>query len=313
MGDKKFIAFYVCTNGLGHYKRVYEIVNHLSDSFDITIYCSKKQAEKIGLHNKCRYVFYKVDNIRWDKVVEGQYKEVEKTYFDWLMEYGPTVKKYDLIVSDNLSGLLNFRNDIILSGSFLWGDVFKDYLGTNGISSHEEVLIKAYNPIILTNKYVETQSIKEYNNKIQFGFGCQYRENSKGTILRTILLEPSLSYRGTYRGFLDSISSLNKFDITNNLSYINNVRIVARPGVGTITHCVEYNIPLVALYSDDDSKEIIELADRVEELGIGIKQNINEPLDEEKFKLTESNINFFTKSKFDKNGYRDIAQYLKSL
>lgn len=313
MGYKKSLAFYVCTNGLGHYKRVKEIAENLTGKYNVFIYCLKHQADKIGHAKNCTYIYYTGDNIRWDKALEGSYEEVEKIYFDWIMKYGPSVNYYDVVVSDNIVGLLNFRPDIILSGSFLWKDVFESKFGTNGISSHDEVLLQAYKPLLLTNRYVETQSVKQYNNKKQFGFGCIERENIISAIDKTILLEPSLTYGGKYREYLDKISSQFKFDFSNNLSYINNVRIVARPGVGTITHCVEYNIPLIALYSNDDSKEILELADTVENLGIGIKQCIEEPLDTGKFTLTEDSKNFFNSYKFIKNGYRDIADYLISL
>jgi hypothetical protein len=52
---------------------------------------------------------------------------------------------------------------------------------------------------------------------------------------------------------------------------------VFRPGVGTITDCVQYNSPMVLVYSENDSKEILHLANRVieMELGLGILVNSN--------------------------------------
>jgi hypothetical protein len=41
-----------------------------------------------------------------------------------------------------------------------------------------------------------------------------------------------------------------------------------------ITTCVSKRIPIVALWADEDSSEIKHLAKKVEELGIGIRQNV---------------------------------------
>ena len=86
--------------------------------------------------------------------------------------------------------------------------------------------------------------------------------------------------------------------------------MIARPGVGTITHCIENYIPLVALYSNRDSQEIIELATIIEKLKIGLKFNVDEPIDISKFNyIRDGNINFNTDIK--KDGYSDIANYIE--
>lgn len=309
------IAFYCCSNGLGHFKRITEIVKYLKDDFDITIYCTENQKNTIGEVSNVRYTYYTLDNIRWDIVLDGKANQMFDTYSKWLSIYGPTTSDYDLVVSDNIVGLLEYRSDIILMGSFLWKDVLKSKLGENIISSKDEELLIKYNPILLTNKYVETQSVKSYTNKIQFGFGCEQRMQVAAEIDKTIWQAPSLTYSSKYAKFIDRLSQEEELNlgITDNLSYIYNVRIIARPGVGTITHCVEHYIPLVALYSDEDSEEIKELAQIVEDLKIGFKQNINEPVRITQFKLQSSNTNFCYAGKFEKEGYKNIAKYLKTL
>lgn len=311
--SKRSIAFYCCSNGLGHYKRISEVAKKLTDTCNITIYCSEYQPKKIGFVDDVNYIFYKLDNLRWDKILEGKYSEVEINYFDWIMEYGPTTAYYDIVVSDNIVGLLNFRDDVILSGSFLWKDVFKSHIGQNNISSHDEVLLESYKPTLITNKYVETQSVKEYSNKIQYGFGCPQEMKVASDTKYTMLQYPSLPYLKEYNKYLDLLQDIEELGCTKDLSYIYDTRMVARPGVGTITHCVQYRIPLIALYSEKDSEEIVELAHRVEELRIGYKQNINEPFNMKNIKLLRDNTNYCYAESFEKDGYKNIAEYLKKL
>ena len=43
---KPTIAFYTCSNGYGHFKRVIEVAGHLQQDFCIDIYCEKFQYDK---------------------------------------------------------------------------------------------------------------------------------------------------------------------------------------------------------------------------------------------------------------------------
>ena len=313
MGNKKSIAFYTCSNGLGHFKRVTEVAKFLKDDFNVTIYCSKFQPHIIGKLSNVKYIFYTQDNIRWDLVLKGEHDLAIDQYLNWSDRYLETISEYDIVVSDNLVSLCKERKDTILMGSFFWSDVFKDYLGDNFLSSLEDALLKYRQPLVLTNKYLETQSMKEYTNKEQFGFGGKDGVKIISDIKYIIELEPSLNYSSKYRTKIKEIIEASKFGIKDNLSYINNTCIVARPGVGTITHCVEHLIPLIALYSENDSSEIKELAQYVEELNIGFKQDINEPIRTAKLKGLHSNSNMIHTFSLEKNGYEQIANYIKSI
>ena len=313
MGNKKSIAFYTCSNGLGHFKRVTEVAKFLKDDFNVTIYCSKFQPHIIGKLSNVKYIFYTQDNIRWDLVLKGEHDLAIDQYLNWSDRYLETISEYDIVVSDNLVSLCKERKDTILMGSFFWSDVFKDYLGDNFLSSLDDALLKYRQPLVLTNKYLETQSMKAYTNKEQFGFGGKDGVKIISDIKYIIGLEPSLNYSSKYRTKIKEIIEASKFGIKDNLSYINNTCIVARPGVGTITHCVEHLIPLIALYSENDSSEIKELAQYVEELNIGFKQDINEPIRTAKLKGLHSNSNMIHTFSLEKNGYEQIANYIKSI
>lgn len=315
MENKKTIAVYCCTNGLGHFKRVSEVAKYLSLKNKVTIYCSPKQLSKIGPVENVSYILTE-NNLRWDKVVKGDYETVKDEYFNWLEKYGPTTDKYDIVISDNIVGLLNYRSSTILMGSFLWKDVLQSKIGINEISALEEELLSKYKPILITNKYVETQSVTEYSNKLQTGFGEKRQPRIAQEIKYLYYQSPSSDYGLGYSKVVDKIARLE-------LPYIKSggnipvfpepTAIIARPGVGTITHCVINQIPLIALFSRHDSQEIIELAEIVEKLKIGFKQDIDSPIRLDKFKQFKDNTNYCYAENFEDEGYIKISKYIESI
>jgi hypothetical protein len=304
---KKNLAFYTCSNGLGHFSRVLKISEYLLDTFNITIYCEKFQHDKFKPDINVDFIFYDISNIRWDKTLKENKVDFE-SYFKWCHLYGPTCLKYDYVVSDNLAGLLKFRKDIILSGSFFWKDVFFKKFKDNKLSEFDSFYIDHYKPVVLTNKYLETESIKKYKNKVQFGFGCKNNNYTKPKSYEPIAITPSLDYLLDYNLYMKNLP----FEATENIQVKDNCIYIIRPGVGMITHCIENNIPIVALYSKKDSSEIIELANKVEKLNIGFKQNIAKKFNIKKYNNL-MNEDIYNKVTFDKNGYKNIANYLKNL
>ena len=66
------------------------------------------------------------------------------------------------------------------------------------------------------------------------------------------------------------------------------------------------------MYDTNDSTEIIELAKRVDSLGIGYSHNISKGFDIKKFTDNTSNT-IYNKVKFEKEGYKKIAKFIKQL
>ena len=304
--DIKTIAFFCCSNGLGHFNRVLKICEYLPNNFKIDIYCEKFQYDKFKPSVNANFHFYKISNIRWDKTLNNNKVNFEQ-YYKWISMYGPVCSKYDIVISDNIVGLLRYNKNIILSGSFLWSDVFYKKFGKNKLTSFDKLLLEENSPVILTNKYLETDSIKKYKNKIQFGFGCSNKKYNKPSKYTPVGIKPSLNYSDKYNDYLINLP----FNISEDITICNECVYIVRPGVGMLTHCVENNIPIVALYSNDDSSEIIELAKRVEELNIGIKQNINDDFNLKKYNNLLNN--YIYNKDIEKEGYRDIANYIKEL
>jgi len=319
---KKTIAFFTCSNGYGHFKRVLEVASYLHNDFTIDIFCEKYQYDKFQPDIPVNFIFYRESNIRWDKTIKS--KKVDfQTYKNWIDYYGKNLHQYDYVVSDNIVGLLEHRPDTILMGSFLWKDVYNNKFGSNSISYYDEELILKHNPTIITNKYTETDSVKRYKNKLQFGFGCKHKQKITywDHIKTVVAVHPSLNYLNSYKKTLDQIKELCKphWEVTDDLTTTQECVYVCRPGVGMLTHCVEHNIPIIALYDLTDSNEIITLAKQVETLGIGTSHNTNnqkELLDGYfvGYKMQRFHNNrIYNKVDLEKNGYENTAKYLRNL
>ena len=312
----KKVSYFVCTNGYGHFVRMMRICKHLSSEYKIDVYCSERQYQKFKPNLNVNFKFYSTDNIRWDKIMQKN-SPLENEYFNWLEKYGKIAAQYDLVLSDNLVSLLKYNTNTIIIGSFLWKDVLEDKFSGNKISKLDEELINQHNPLILTNKYAETGTLKSYSNKRGFGWGCDikkpvYWKEPK----KIILVEPSLNYSTKYVDFLEKIKKiliLSKYKVDNSPAKTTTCIFFARPGLGTLTHCVENNIPIIALYSKDDSKEIIELAKRVDQLKIGFSYRIDRMFDLKKLNSLLNNEDIYKHTNFNKQGYKEIAKFLKNL
>ena len=73
--------------------------------------------------------------------------------------------------------------------------------------------------------------------------------------------------------------------------------VLARPGLGTITDCIRYSIPLISFYENNNA-EMIHNAERIKQIGIGqtllqiedVKTVITEELSEEVYEQRINSI-----------------------
>ena len=151
------VGFFVCSNGYGHFMRVSKIANQLkklNDSCEIDIFCEQYQIDKFQsiLVDDFNYIPYKSSNINWNTYLGGIRFDYDE-YMKWLNQYKDIVNDYDVVVSDNIVGLLKYRNDIILSSSFLWHDVMIDKFSNNPdvlkLYEFEQNLLTKYKPNML--------------------------------------------------------------------------------------------------------------------------------------------------------------------
>lgn len=309
----KKLAFVTCSNGYGHFKRILEVAKELIDFYEVTIYCEPYQLSKFNPTLNVTFIHPPYENIRWDKIVANR-KENYREYKKWLDWIGPNLLQYDIVVSDNVLGVLKYRTDTIIMGSFFWHEIIREKIPNSKIAKIELDLLIQHKPVILTNKHVEIGSVKDYINKVQAGFGFkQYVNSSNREDTFIAAIRPSLDYSKGYTNFFNNFIQEYKdyFNIHGNIDDSRSSLYVVRPGVGIITHCIEHRVPMLCLYDPSDSVEIRQLAFKVEELGFGLAHNILTPLTREKIQAAKLKDIYI--EEVEKNGYSKKASYLKSL
>lgn len=291
------IGIYVCSNGYGHFHRMLQVCAHLP-FHEIDIHCERYQYNRFKpTQENINFIFYEESNIRWDRKRVGS---IDTSGID----------KYDKVITDNLVEVLKYRPDALLSGSFLWSDIWREKYGNNDFSDEQDKIFHDVKPRVVCNGDVVFGQLKRYENKVDIGWGCKDNSNDDFNLNRIVCITPSLNYTEKYtEKFLEIRSEFqNDVDFSFNINHTDNSMFVIRPGLGMITTCVSHRIPIVALWDEDDSIEIQHLAHKVEELGIGISLNVNDDftLPSDVTKYRES----FKKLKL--NGYLKFASFINA-
>jgi len=286
------IGIYICSNGYGHFHRMLQVCTHLP-FHEIDIHCERYQYNRFKpTQDNLNFIFYKESNIRWDRKRVGS---IDTSGID----------KYDRVITDNLVEVLKYRPDALLSGSFLWSDIWREKYGNNDFSDEQDKIFHDVKPRVVCNGDVVFGQLKKYINKVDIGWGCKDNSTEDFNLNRIVCITPSLNYTEKYtEKFLEIRNEYqDDVDFSFNINHTDNSMFVIRPGLGMITTCVSHRIPIVALWDEDDSIEIQHLAHKVEELGIGISLNVNDDF------ILSSDVTKYRESfkKLNLNGYLKFA------
>ena len=286
------IGIYICSNGYGHFHRMLQVCTHLP-FHEIDIHCERYQYNRFKpTQDNLNFIFYKESNIRWDRKRVGS---IDTSGID----------KYDRVITDNLVEVLKYRPDALLSGSFLWSDIWREKYGNNDFSDEQDKIFHDVKPRVVCNGDVVFGQLKKYINKVDIGWGCKDNSTEDFNLNRIVCITPSLNYTEKYtEKFLEIRNEYqDDVDFSFNINHTDNSMFVIRPGLGIITTCVSHRIPIVALWDEDDSIEIQHLAHKVEELGIGISLNVNDDF------ILSSDVTKYRESfkKLNLNGYLKFA------
>ena len=286
------IGIYICSNGYGHFHRMLQVCTHLP-FHEIDIHCERYQYNRFKpTQDNLNFIFYKESNIRWDRKRVGS---IDTSGID----------KYDRVITDNLVEVLKYRPDALLSGSFLWSDIWREKYGNNDFSDEQDKIFHDVKPSVVCNGDVVFGQLKKYKNKVDIGWGCKDNSTEDFNLNRIVCITPSLNYTEKYtEKFLEIRNEYqDDVDFSFNINHTDNSMFIIRPGLGMITTCVSHRIPIVALWDEDDSIEIQHLAHKVEELGIGISLNVNDDF------ILSSDVTKYRESfkKLNLNGYLKFA------
>ena len=286
------IGIYICSNGYGHFHRMLQVCTHLP-FHEIDIHCERYQYNRFKpTQDNLNFIFYKESNIRWDRKRVGS---IDTSGID----------KYDRVITDNLVEVLKYRPDALLSGSFLWSDIWREKYGNNDFSDEQDKIFHDVKPRVVCNGDVVFGQLKKYINNVDIGWGCKDNSTEDFNLNRIVCITPSLNYTEKYtEKFLEIRNEYqDDVDFSFNINHTDNSMFIIRPGLGMITTCVSHRIPIVALWDEDDSIEIQHLAHKVEELGIGISLNVNDDF------ILSSDVTKYRESfkKLNLNGYLKFA------
>jgi len=280
------IAFISCSNGLGHIKRIILISNYLNKTYGLksSIYAPKiKFNHLIGILLKQNDIQYipelidfdtntKIEN--WKNGTQGNWKNKIQD-----------LNRFKLVISDNLIEILDLRSDAIISASFFWSHIFSN----KDLKQKTQKLIEKYNPIVIGNKYMSLDPFYKNFNGIGFCISKKqpyyfekknllvsagkdgsddklvidlitYFSTNKPSNINNIFLEP--------RMFNESLPKyFRKADFTAEM-YKSVLISVIRPGLGTITDCLNHGIYILSS-ANFKNIELSQNALNLKELGLG--------------------------------------------
>ena len=257
-------------------------------------------------------------------------------YIEWAsnFKYDKNLLDSDLIVSDNYVAPLINNKKTILMGSFLWLDVINNsWEKSNKISDYEKKILKKYYPemIAVDNMYNETvknntraypvpwlESRKVYEKSVFFNKILMTSGGTEELDDIFIKLVMRLAYDNRRKFFfIDSklfkklndksiTLSTNIFEFDFSEEAFKKIDVaICRPGIGILTDCMSYLIPVIAVSSNKNS-EIIFNSKKVVSKGVGISVVLkNKFIQDNDYKKINKYIN--SKDKLD-----DFIEQIKS-
>ncbi|MCB0641232.1 MAG: hypothetical protein KDC44_06310 [Phaeodactylibacter sp.] len=300
----------VCENGLGHFKRMTGLLWAWCEKYPdtrIDLVAEQWQLDLTGdwdktaiYHRSGNRVFTGITapGVRWSQDVSifdsGQLTNWE----DRLLEVD-SLQTADLVLSDNLVGVLHHRPDAILIGSFLWSEVLKQKFPKSPViqrfADRELALLQAQKPYMLG---VEPLIIPEIRSAAKaFGFPWfgqadkRSRRQFRGIQRIAILAGATTAAQEELEQTLQILLQKPGLEIALPDRLIPKLQLAAtdrivpfgfelvdfeacdlvfcRPGVGTLTDCVVTNTPMVLFY-EPGNYEMIHNARQLEKAGIAV-------------------------------------------
>lgn len=204
----------------------------------------------------------------------------------------PSLDAYDLVISDNLVEILHVRPDAVISGHFLWSHVFKD-LPPETITS-EASLLQRYQPPILAGRPFTFPQLQSYPQLVEIGLCSFYGQHGVqrgderallisagrggdlsrplGNFLNVLATRKPEAFDVVYvephvLRTIDAPSWLRPADYSAGM-YRTLGAAICRPGIGTVTDCLQHDVRIFAL-SEPDNLEVIHNGDVLQALGLG--------------------------------------------
>ena len=303
------LAVLVCGHGLGHFRRTLQIVRALlaRTSFArVDLFCPSWQVSAMAGWSVCSELIHHpaVKFMEWNSPLGGV-SFPDPSFWARLRTWRADLAElkldcYDLVISDNLVEALSFAPRTVLSGSFLWHDLYQTaYPEIPGASDYARTcreLLHSHRPPMIANKYFVMPAVLRETETVGVGmlppvFAARGKaEDGRTGILfaggadrgamkavRSYLTEASTDGgfppevfirldRRVAEGMADSAFPAFNHDADD---FTTVDAVVACPGMGIITDCLASGTPLFFLQGGHP--ELRHNGDVLERMGLGWK------------------------------------------
>lgn len=190
------IAVFACANGLGHVRRVIAILNFMyKNGFDgfVDAFVPLVHIKRLATWEECNYFQnhpkIQLIDFEYPKIPTKKVKSIyDKTWKEFTL---PNIEfdQYDLVWSDNITQLLTFRKDAILTGSFFWHEVFSHSMRKNEFAmfiKQQRNLVDKANPIMIGHEHLATPEVRKTTRFYPVGiyrYNISFQEKTHKDIL----------------------------------------------------------------------------------------------------------------------------------
>ena len=343
------IAFLVCENGFGHFKRCAKISNGLvvlRDDIFIKFFCEREIIQKQIDWDITQKI---INNPRIQIIDSGKTVSLKKDNkshgesfligdLEWLDE--ELIKNSDIVISDNITKILKIRPDSILMGSFLWEDLIKDYTHTSNklkcYYNSNMNLLRTHKPTMITLKDMTMPFVIENTVPFYTSWVAEKYEHKRKKIIKNVLIMGG----GTGMADDEILSIVREVSVCNQLNVftsktlakkVNSEKIsmfdfshksfsqidlmICRPGIGSLTDAVTYGIPVFAI-GESNNIEIQFNLKQIEKLNIGrnIVGKASQMISEINSIQENGDYHMFQKNlkSMGRNGLNEIINYINN-
>lgn len=184
----------------------------------------------------------------------------------------------DFVISDNLVEALSVRVDAWLSGSFLWSDVLETYSPINASCARfverERHLLAESRPTMLANRYLATDGVRSRTQLVELGWMIEDSGVSPAHPRELVLIHGggTRTLDATVKRIADQLRAsglgvmtdlegdIDRFDYSDEM-WARIGLVICRPGVGTVTECVKWRIPMLLLpdQSNTEARHVLKV------------------------------------------------------
>lgn len=295
--------FVICSNGFGHFRRSIRIATALkiqAPQLSLSIFCHPSQIAKLQKWDMLQ-ILTALPNVEFYPLLSTPTWQTDpnflnqNTLFDWYRALpAQEISDADFVISDNMPQILHINPNTILLGSFLWSEILiQQFPGHHLVKKfHDEELdlLNRYSPSMICLRDMAMPYVVNHTQPIFTDWIVEDTfERSSSVAIKNILLATGgtphvlqemaslavkLEQAHAYNIYapervlqLLNDRNLQPFDFTLE-SFAKIDLMLARPGIGSLTDAVAYQIPVIAL--GETNPELRHNAQRIEILGYGI-------------------------------------------